>query len=130
MSHKRSTAFERSVITFLLGGLNRFHCTNLTLSSDVDKLRYNKLSKKVTKDSSVPFENCKLHLIYPHYVCVSIYMQKSHKNSTHKRSTFRKSRICSTCVNNLIESEKQVIMTNSIMNLRESIHRHHLEPLH
>ena len=43
MIHKRSTALERSVKIFywlkniLLGGLNRFHGANLTLSSDVDQ---------------------------------------------------------------------------------------------
>ena len=37
MTHKRSTALERSVKNILLAGLNRFHSANLTLSSDVDQ---------------------------------------------------------------------------------------------
>ena len=37
MIHKRSTTLERSVKIFLLEGLNMFHGTNLTLSSDVDQ---------------------------------------------------------------------------------------------
>ena len=37
MIHKRSTAFERSVKTILLEGVNRFHGADLALSTDVDQ---------------------------------------------------------------------------------------------
>ena len=37
MIHKRSTALERSVKNILLEGLNQFHDTNRTISSDVDQ---------------------------------------------------------------------------------------------
>ena len=41
MIHKRSTALERSVKILYWGGggggLNRFHCANLNLNSDVDQ---------------------------------------------------------------------------------------------
>ena len=29
---------------------------------------------KVTKGSSVPFEMCKLHLMYPRYICGQFYL--------------------------------------------------------
>ena len=32
------------------------------------ELCFNKIAKKVTKGSSVPFETCKLHLMYPRYL--------------------------------------------------------------
>ena len=37
MIHKRSTTLEWSVKNILPEGLNRFHGTNLTFSSDVDQ---------------------------------------------------------------------------------------------
>ena len=34
-----------------------------------DKLPFNYIDKNVTKGSSVPFETCMLHLMYPRYLC-------------------------------------------------------------
>ena len=39
------------------------------------KLYLNKMAKKITKCSSVPFETCKLHLMFIRYFCEPIYFR-------------------------------------------------------
>ena len=47
-------------------------CQFLKLNDDT--MRYNKLAKRVTKGTSVPFEMCMLPLTYPHYLCGQLYL--------------------------------------------------------
>ena len=44
------------------------------LKLNTDIMQYNKLAKRVTKGTCVPFEMCILPLIYPHYFSVRFYL--------------------------------------------------------
>ena len=56
-------------------------CQFLKLNYDI--MRYNKLAKRLTKDSSVPFERCMRPLIHPHLWTVLFIGTKSRINNMH-----------------------------------------------